>query len=144
MSSASYDIQAQQYSTFTFHVEYTGTTGAGVDLSSHTARLQVRANADSTYKLLEITNSGLTHGGSTGEFLAGVAGKSGVSGSGSIGINKSDVGAGLTGGILVTAAADSMGFVRAGSWQYSLDITAGVTTEELLYGRFIVSPKVTR
>lgn len=144
MSSASYDIQAQQHSTFNFHVEYIGTTGASVNLSSHTARFQIRANADSVYKLLEITNSGLTHGGSTGEFLAGVIGKSGVSGGGSIGVNKSDVGAGLTGGILVSASAASMGFVRAGSWQYSLDITAGVTTEELIYGRFIVSPKVTR
>ena len=144
MSSAAYDIEAQQYSTFMFHIEYIGTTGASVNLSSHTARFQVRANADSAYKLLEITTSGLTHGGSTGDFLAGVTGRSGVSGSGNIGMNKSDVGAGLTGGILITADATSMGFVRAGSWQYSLDITAGVTTEELIYGRFIVSPKVTR
>lgn len=144
MSSASYDIQAQQHATFLFHVEYTGTTGAGVDLSNHTARLQVRANTDSVYKLLEITNSGVTHGGVTGEFLAGVTGKSGVSGNGKIGLNKNDVGGGLTGGMLITVDATSMGYVRAGSWQYSLDITSGVTAEELLYGRFIVSPKVSR
>ncbi len=144
MASAQYDIEAQQHSTFNFHLEYIGTTGAGVDMSVYTTRLQVRANADSARKLLEITTAGLTHGGVTGEFLAGVTGMSGVSGGGSIGANKSSTGSGLTGGILVSASADSMKYIRTGSWQYSLDITVGATTEELLYGRFIVSPKVTR
>ena len=143
MGSVQYDITAQQYSTFSFHIDYLGTTGAGVDLTGYTSRLHVRPNADHAFKYLEISTSGVTNGGVTGEFSAGVAGKSGLSGSGGIYLNKSVAGANSTGGILISVDSTSMGYVRDGIWQYSLDITKGTTTDELIAGRFIVIPKVT-
>jgi hypothetical protein len=87
-----------------------------------------------------ITTSGVTSGGSTGEFAA----TAGISGSGGIFLNKGETGAVFTGGILITADATTMGYVRGGSWKYSLDITKGVTTEELMQGQFVVAPKNTR
>lgn len=143
MGSVNYDITAQQHSTFSFHLDYLGTTGAGIDLTGYTSRLHVRPNADHTFKYLEVSTFGVTNGGVTGEFSAGVVGKSGVSGSGAIYLNKSDAGANATGGILINVDSTSMGYVRDGIWQYSLDITKGTTTDELIAGRFIVHPKVT-
>ena len=144
MASAQYDITAQQYAPFIFHAEYLGTTGAGINLSEYTSRFHVRANTDSNAKFLEITTSGVTTGGSTGEFVTGSTTKAGLSGSGKIYHNTGETGGSLTGGILITVDATSMGYVRSGSWQYSLDVTKGTTTDELLTGRFIVLPKITR
>jgi hypothetical protein len=144
MGSVNYDITAQQHSTFDFHVEYLGTTGAGVDLAGYTSRFHVRPNVDHTFKYLDVTTAGVTTGGATGEYLAGITLKAGTSGSGGIYLNKGATGAGQTGGIRINVDATSMGYVRDGIWQYSLDITKGVTTDELLTGRFIVLPKVTR
>jgi hypothetical protein len=93
---------------------------------------------------LDVTTAGVTTGGATGEYLAGITLKAGTSGSGGIYLNKGATGAGQTGGIRINVDATSMGYVRDGIWQYSLDITKGVTTDELLTGRFIVLPKVTR
>lgn len=141
MASAYYDINTQQNSTFEFHIEYFDDNSNRVDLSNYTARFHVRPFSTSTAKYLEITTSGLTSGGTAGEW----ADTGGVSGSGRIYLNTGETGGVLTGGILITADATTMGYVRAGSWKYSLDITLnGITTEELLNGQFIVAPKTTR
>jgi len=140
MASAYYDINAQQYSTLNFHVEYYDENGDAVDLTGYTARLHVRPNNDSSKLDLLVTTSGVTSGGSTGEFGS----TAGISGSGGISLNKGETGAALTGGILITADATTMGYVRVGSWKYSLDITKGVTTDELMQGQFVVAPKNTR
>ena len=140
MASAYYDINAQQHSTLNFHVEYYDENGNAVDLSGYTARFHVRPNNDSSKLYLMITTSGVTSGGSTGEFGS----TAGISGSGGIFLNKGETGAVLTGGILITADSTTMGYVRSGSWKYSLDITKGVTTDELMQGQFIVSTKNTR
>ena len=140
MASAYYDINAQQHSTLNFHAEYYDENGNAVDLTGYTARLHVRPNNDSSKLYLMITTSGVTSGGSTGEFGA----TAGISGSGGISLNKGETGAALTGGILITADATTMGYVRSGSWKYSLDITKGVTTDELMQGQFVVAPKNTR
>lgn len=140
MASAYYDINAQQHSTFNFHVEYYDNNGNPVDLSGYTVRMQVRPNYDSTKLYLAITNSGVTSGGASGEFLS----TGGTSGSGGVFINKGETGAVFTGGILFVADATSMGYVRAGSWKYSVDLVKGVTAEELMAGQFVVSPKITR
>jgi len=140
MASAYYDINAQQHSTLNFHAEYYDDNGNAVDLTGYTARFHVRPNNDSSKLYLMITTSGVTSGGSTGEF----ASTAGISGSGGIFLNKGETGAVFTGGILITADATTMGYVRSGSWKYSLDITKGVTTDELMQGQFVVAPKNTR
>ena len=140
MASAYYDINAQQHSTLNFHVEYYDDNGNAIDLTGYTARFHVRPNNDSSKLYLMITTSGVTSGGSTGEFGA----TTGISGSGGIFLNKGETGSVFTGGILITADATTMGYVRSGSWKYSLDITKGVTTDELMQGQFVVAPKNTR
>jgi hypothetical protein len=140
MASAYYDINAQQYSTLNFHVEYFDENNNAVDLTGYTARLHVRPNNDSSKLYLMITTSGVTSGGATGEFGA----TAGISGSGGIFLNRGETGAAFTGGILITADATTMGYVRVGSWKYSLDLTKGVTTDELMQGQFVVAPKNTR
>lgn len=140
MASAYYDINTQQHSTLNFHLEYYDENGNAVDLTGYTARFHVRPNNDSSKLYLMITTSGVTSGGSTGEFGA----TAGISGSGRIFLNKGETGAAFTGGILITADATTMGYVRVGSWKYSLDITKGVTTDELMQGQFVVAPKNTR
>ena len=140
MPSAYYDINAQQYSTLNFHAEYYDDNGNAINLTGYTARFHVRPNNDSSKLYLMITTSGVTSGGSTGEFGA----TGGISGSGRIYLNTDETGGVFTGGILITADATTMGYVRGGSWKYSLDITKGVTTEELMQGQFVVAPKNTR
>ena len=135
-----YDIPTQRNSTFQFHVEYQDESGNGVDLTGYTARFHVRPNPNSDAKYLEITVSGVTSGGSTGSWT----GTAGVSGSGGISLNKGETGAGLTGGVLITADSTTMGYIPYGKWWYSLDITKGTTTDEILFGRFDVQPKGTR
>lgn len=140
MASAYYDINAQQNSTFSFHLEYYDDNGNPINLTGYTARFHVRPNTTSTTKYLEITTSGVTGGGLTGEWGA----TGGVAGSGGISLNVGETGGVFTGGMLITADAATMANVRSGSWKYSLDLTLGVTTEELMNGQFIVAPKVTR
>jgi len=140
MASAYYDINAQQHSTLNFHAEYYDDNGNAVDLTGYTARFHVRPNNDSSKLYLMITTSGVTGGGVTGEFGA----TAGISGSGGIFLNTGETGGVFTGGILITADATTMGYVRGGSWKYSLDLTKGVTTEELMQGQFVVAPKTTR
>jgi hypothetical protein len=90
---------------------------------------------------MEISTSGVTSGGITGEYT----GTAGISGAGRVYMNKGETGAALTGGILITADATTMGYIRTGSWKYSIDLVqSGVTTDELLYGQFVVTPKATR
>lgn len=140
MASAYYDINAQQHSTLNFHVEYYDENGNAVDLAGYTARFHVRPNDNSSNLYLMITTSGVTSGGRTGEFGA----SGGISGSGGIFMNRGETGSVFTGGILISADSTTMGYVRGGSWKYSLDLTKGVTTDELMYGQFVVVPKNTR
>lgn len=140
MASAQYHISSKQDNTFVFHVEYYDAAGEVVDLTDYTARLQVRPNTQSKYMYLEITNYGVTGGGTTGDFLSGA----GISGSGGIFLNTGEAGGVFTGGIMIAADAKTMGYIPAGNWCYGLDIIKGVTVSELLTGRFIVEDKVAR
>jgi hypothetical protein len=137
MASAFYDINAQEYSTFDFHVEWYDNDGNAVNLTGYSARFHVRPYTESSTKYLEVTTSGVTSGGSTGSYT----GTGGVSGSGRIYLNSGETGGVFTGGIRVTVDSTTMGYIHAGQWKYSLDVTKGVTTDELLNGRFVVAPK---
>jgi hypothetical protein len=141
MSSGYYDITAQQHSTFDFHLEIHDENGDTINLAGHTARFHVRPNAMSNLLYLNISTSGVTGGGLTGEF--GSTG--GISGTGGILLNTGETGAtGSTGGILVSVDKTTMGYVRVGSWKYSIDLNNGTTETELVNGSFVVVPKITR
>jgi hypothetical protein len=152
MASAQYDIYAKQDETLNFHIEYYDTNGNAVDVSVYTgARFQVRPNTASTYKYLEATINGVTGGGRTGEWLAGVTMKNGITwtspgvqGTGGIYLNVGETGGALTGGIRLTVDYTTMGNVPVGTWVYGLDLVQGITVNELMSGRFVVSDKVVR
>ena len=139
MASGYYDINAQQHSTLNFHLKIYD-DDIPINLTGYFLRLQVRPNNDSGKLYLSISNSGIITGGSTGEF--GLSG--GVGGVGGVSLNIDELGNGFTGGVLFSADAVSMGYVRAGSWKYSIDAIHSGLSEELLSGQFIVSPKITK
>lgn len=152
MASAKYDIYVKQDETLNFHIEYYNNNGNAIDVSAYTGtRFQVRANTATPYKYLEATISGVTGGGNTGEWLAGVTTRNGmtwnspgVAGTGGIYLNVGETGGSLTGGIRLTIDYTTMGKVPAGTWVYGLDLVQGITVNELMTGRFVVSEKVVR
>lgn len=110
-----YDILAPQGATFSETYTYK-VNGALVDLTSYTARMQVRKTPSSDVKLLDLTteNSGIT--------LGGVAGT-----------------------ITVGASATAMAAVPSGKYRYDLEVvSSGGVVTRLLEGVFVVSPEVTR
>lgn len=135
-----YDLIAQQHSPFDFHVEYYNENGDAINLAGYTARFQVRPNELSNLLYLNISVYGVTGGGLTGEF--GPTG--GIGGTGGIFLNTGETGGGFTGGILVSVDETTMGYIRAGSWKYSIDLNNGTTETELVNGSFVVVPKITR
>ena len=151
MGSANYDIYAKQDETLNFHVEYYDESGNAVDLTNYAARFQVRPHTANLYKYLEATVSGVTGGGSTGDWLEGATLKNGitwvsqgVAGTGGIYMNRGETGAVFTGGIRLNIDYTTMKYVPAGTWVYGLDLLQGATVNELLTGRFVVSDKVVR
>lgn len=152
MASANYDIYVKQDETFNFHLEYYDTNGNAVDVSAYTGtRFQVRKNTAVSYKLLDVTVSGVTGGGYTGEWLEGATMRNGltwtspgVRGTGGIYLNAGETAGGFTGGIRLTVDYTTMGKVPVGTWVYGLDLVQGITVSELMYGRFVVSDKVVR
>lgn len=152
MASANYDIYVKQDETFNFHIEYYDTNGNAVDVSAYTGtRFQVRPNLGSIYKYLDVTLGGVTGGGSTGDWLAGVTTKNGITwtspgvrGTGGVYLNVGETAGVFTGGIRLTVDYTTMGKVPAGTWVYGLDLVQGITVNELLTGRFVVTDKVVR
>lgn len=130
MASAYYDIQAQQDSTLDLHLEYLADDETPINMGQYSARFHVKPSSTSDVRYLEITGSGVT---------SGVTG-----GSGGVYLNCGETGGVLLGGVRIFADTESMGYVPEGSWHYSLELTAGDTTEEIMHGRFVVFPKVTR
>lgn len=130
MGSAYYNITAQKDSTFELQMEYQTDENAPIDLSPFSARFHVRPSEQSELKYIEVGVGGVT--------------SSGVSGTGGIFLNSGEGGEGFTGGLRILVDADSMGRIPEGSWHYSLELAVGVTTEEIMQGRFVVLPKVAR
>ena len=151
MASANYDIYAKQDETLNFHVEYYDTNGNAVNLTGYTARFQVRPNTANLYKYLDATVSGVTGGGSTGDYLEGATMRNGVTwtspgvaGTGGIYLNCGETGGVFTGGIRLNIDYTTMGKVPVGTWVYGFDLMQGATVNELLSGRFVVTDKVVR
>lgn len=128
-SPAYYDIEVQQNSTFDLNMEFMDDSDGMIDLSLYSVRFQVRPNAETDVKYLYADNTGATVGASAAN--------------GGIYLNINEEGTGQTGGMQVLVDAESMANVPIGSWLYSLEMSDGNTTEEILHGRFVVMPKVT-
>lgn len=110
-----YDILAPQGATFSEVYTYK-VNGSLVNLTSYTARMQVRKTPSSDTKLLDLTteNGGIT--------LGGVAGT-----------------------ITVGASATTMAGIAGGKYRYDLEVvSSGGVVTRLLEGVFVVSPEVTR
>lgn len=128
-SSAFYDIDARQHETFDLNLEFLDDTEGRINLSSYSARFHVRPNYETNVRYLQADTSGVTVG------LTGA--------SGGVYLNVSETGSGLTGGLRILIDSESMGNIPVGNWFYSLELSAGLTTEEVMRGRFVVMPKVT-
>ena len=98
--AATYTITHDKGTTFKLYATYKSSTGGAIDLTGQTASMQIRRSPDDSSIVLFATNTGVTGGGSTGEFTSG----SGISGVGGITLNSDSTGgtSGVTtGGIFV-------------------------------------------
>lgn len=145
MPAAKYNISVDQGSSFALHFQYTDKDDAAVNLSGYSARMQVRRSTKTSRIILDISTSGVTGGGTTGEFVLG----GGISGTGGIFLNASLVGAtgasGTTGGIYVSVNSESMANVPEGRHLYDMELTnAAGKVQRLVEGAFEVLPEVTK
>ena len=144
--------------SFSYHFQWTqGTTAgsAGVDLTSYTAQMDIRRSVIADKKLLSLhgttlnndgtsINSGITNGGTTGEFVDGAT-FSGLAAVGGIFLNSSATGAtGMSGGIRIEVDATSTGYIPSGRHFYDLELNSGSAVTRVLQGRFEVTGSVTR
>ena len=139
--AAEYTITHDKGTTFKFHALYKSATGGAIDLDGQTARMQVRRSPDDTQLVLNITGSGVTNGGATGEFSAGA----GVGGTGGITLNGSNSGAaGTTGGIYIEFDAVSSSNVPTGRLFYDLELVDGEEVTRIIEGRFEARANITK
>ena len=139
--AAEYTITHDKGTTFKFHALYKSATGGAIDLDGQTARMQVRRSPDDTQLTLFITGSGVTSGGSTGEFTVGA----GVGGTGGITLNGSNSGAaGTTGGIYVEFDAVSSSYLPTGRMFYDFELVNGEEITRVFQGRFDATANITR
>lgn len=144
MPASRYDIQAEQGATFKLHFHYKFSGGTGIDIGNFTGRMQVRRSYKDPEVLLFLTESGVTGGGVTGEFLPGTT--FGIAGVGGISFNTSIAGlTGFTGGLFLRVDADTMSNMPYGKHFYDLEIknTLGEVMR-LVEGSFDVSREITR
>jgi hypothetical protein len=143
MPASRYDIYAEQGTTFKLHLDYKYQGGTGIDLSNFTGELQVRRSSKDSGVLLFLSDTGVTGGGITGEFTAGVDGIAGVGG---ISFNTAiDGSAGYTGGILFRVDATTMKNIPYGKHFYDFEMTNTLgEVSRLIEGTFEVSREITR
>lgn len=110
-----YDISAEQGSTYTATIVYTNDAGNAVNLTGYTARMHVRRFAGSEYPHIVLTStSGLSITANTGT-------------------------------IGMTIAPSALSAIPAGKYAYDLEIqSAEGLVEKLLKGDFELSAEVTR
>tara|TARA_Y100000114_G_C11694088_1_gene295082 strand:- start:518 stop:940 length:423 start_codon:yes stop_codon:yes gene_type:complete len=139
--AAEYNITHDKGTTFKLYALYKDSDGDVIDLAGQSARMQVRRSPDDTQLVLNITPSGVTNGGSTGEFVSGA----GVAGTGGITLNGSATGgAGVTGGVYVEFDAASSAFLPTGRMFYDLELVNGEEVTRLIQGRFETTANITR
>lgn len=154
MPAGNYDIKAEQGTTFVLHMNFQDSDGNAVNLGAYTTgQMQVRRSKDTDKKILFLDDSGVTGGGSTGEFgvIFGTTGATfdGVFGTGSVKLNTSSGGGDsassqMTGGILIKIDAETMSNVPEGRFVYDLELVKGSDVDRILQGNFDVDGEVTR
>jgi hypothetical protein len=126
MSAGRYDIVLEQGATFDLPLRYLDNAGTPVNLSSYSARMQVREAPDSV--LLVEFNSALTANGAI--FMNGAA------------EDRSD---GANGNIRVFMSAANSAALPRFSGRYDLELVDSSSyTIRLLEGQFRVEPEITR
>jgi len=122
MPASRYDIIAEQGSTFKLWMEYKYLPGnTGINLINFQGDMQVRRSQKDNEVILFFSDTGVTGGGTTGEFTVGVDGVAGVGG---ISFNTSISGStGYTGGIFIRADYTTMNNVPQGKHFYDLKLT---------------------
>lgn len=116
MSASIYNLNIEQGATFTRTITWKDSTGAAINLTGYTARMQIRERVESSTALVSLTNSsGITLGGAAGTVV-----------------------------ITVTAAlTDALPNMKKGVYDLELVSAGGIVTR-LLQGEVVVSPQVTR
>ena len=148
MPAGEHDMFTEQGTSYTLGLTYKDSADAVIDLTTYTARMQVRRSVSDTQALLFLTgntySASLTGGGFTAEFST-TGDTSGVVGTGGIQVNTSSTGGtGTTGGIYISIDSATMANVPSGKHKYDIEIVAGTTVTKLLKGTFEVDAEVTK
>jgi len=114
MTAGRYNIVAEQGATFTLQFTV-DTDGVEWDLSTYSARMQVRSSADATTAFLDLSST------------------------------DGDISLSAVGVVIVTVGATTMSDVPAGRHAYDLEVeSAGGLVTRLLEGKFTVRAEVTQ
>jgi hypothetical protein len=115
MPAGLYDIVAEQGATFSRVITWRDSAGAAINLTTYTARMQVRNDYQSTSVVLNLTteNGGITLGGAAGT-------------------------------ITINASATAMAAIASGTYVYDLEMVLASVVTRLVQGSFSVNVEVTR
>jgi hypothetical protein len=113
--AGTHNLVCDQGATFTRVFTWEDGAGIPIDVTSYTARMQVRATVDSASTLLSLTteNGGIALGGAAGT-------------------------------VTVTATATQTAAVAAGCYVYDIELITGAVVTRLVQGQFTVDAEVTR
>lgn len=114
MLAGRYDLTIEQGATFTLDLFYQDGSGAAVDITGYSARMQLRSSVDSSTVALELTtaNGRITLDGARGKVTLNIA------------------------------ATDTAGLT--GSGVYDLELVTGSVVQRILEGTYTIVPEVTR
>lgn len=115
MAAGLYDITIEQGATFQMSLTWKDSTGAAVNITGYTARMQVRENYEAESTLVSLTSSG-------GDIVLG----------------------GALGTIVITIGASVTQLLQLDEAVYDLELVNGATVTRLLQGKATVSREVTR
>jgi hypothetical protein len=114
--AGTYNITADQGATFTRQLTWKDSAGSAVDLTSYTARMQLRSSVDAAgAAVLELTTE-----------------------------NNRIVLGGTAGTISLSVPAAAMGSVAADTYAYDLELVSGLVVTRLVQGSFDLRGEVTR
>jgi len=133
--AANYNIDLDQGSTFVFHFQYIGSTGAAVDLSGYTGQMQIRRSPLTNTQIVKILNAGVSYSGPSGVTTAGTGGFS---------MNSSVTGSVLTGGVRIELDAVTTSYIPYGKNFYDVELVRGATVDRVLQGRIECDRECTR
>lgn len=115
MAAGLYDITIEQGATFQMNLTWKDSTGAAVNITGYTARMQVRENYEAESTLVSLTSTG-------GDIVLG----------------------GALGTIAITIAASATQTLQLDEAVYDLELVNGATVTRLIQGKAIISREVTR